>query len=228
MSPSNEKLVHQWWKCSFPFLGRRFMVHYLLGKYRGRRLLTSWLYLTASVPEEEDFNEFIFQKDEAPPFETTWTHNCWWRRVVQMAAKIANLTPYGFFLWGKVFAAPQSRSLTEFKKRNTPATASHSRDTAKSFRRVGLPSRHLPSDSWSTHRVSVRYEKSFARSSVDWCQLKFLSTPHVFCITLKEWSFLWLSYINLFYEYIYVSVKNNCSWCAAIRGHFDLDIQNKT
>jgi hypothetical protein len=39
----------------------------LLGKHRRGQLLTSSSYLMASVPGEEDFNDFIFQQDGTPP-----------------------------------------------------------------------------------------------------------------------------------------------------------------
>lgn len=179
----------------------------LLGKHRRGQLLTSWSYLKASVPREEDFNDYIFQQDGAPPDFHTAARNHLNARLLVTSCGADGRQDRQTKLdmissCEAVFVVPQSRSLTEFKKRITTVTASLSRETAKSLRQVGLPSTHLPCDSWSTHRVSVRCEKSFASSSVHWCQLELLSMPHVFCITLKEWLFSWPSYIHLFFEYI--------------------------
>jgi hypothetical protein len=103
------------------------------------------------------------------------------------APRSPDLTPCDFFLWGyikyKVFVPPLQRSLPDLRQRITSAIASTTRDTAQSLRRVGLSSRHLPCDSWSTDRVSVRCVQNFESFSIDWCRCEVLSTPHLFSVS---------------------------------------------
>jgi hypothetical protein len=54
---------------------------------------------------------------------------------------------------------------------------------AQSLGRVGLSSQHLPCDSRSTCRVSVRCLRNFESFSIDWCRCEFLSTPHLFSVS---------------------------------------------
>jgi len=149
MSPSNEKLVHQWWKCSLPFQGRSFIVLSFAWKTRSRATLNQVILPYGFCPRGRGFYWFYlptrwgatrFPHGRSKPPELAPAGDVVW------PPRSPSLTPYDFLLWGKVFVAVQARSLAGFKKRITPATASLSRDAAKSLRRVGLPSRHLPSD----------------------------------------------------------------------------------
>jgi hypothetical protein len=47
----------------------------------------------------------------------------------------------------------------------------------------GLLSRHLPCDSRSTYRVSVRCVQNFESFFIDWCRCEFPSTPHLFSLS---------------------------------------------
>jgi hypothetical protein len=55
--------------------------------------------------------------------------------------------------------------------------------SAQSLGRAGLSSRHLPCDSRSTYRVSVRCVQNFESFSIDWCRCEVLSTPHLFSVS---------------------------------------------
>jgi hypothetical protein len=59
----------------------------------------------------------------------------------------------------------------------------HCGHTAQSLGRVGLSSQHLPCDSPSTYRVSVRCVQNFESFSIDWCRCEVLSTPHLFSVS---------------------------------------------
>jgi hypothetical protein len=59
----------------------------------------------------------------------------------------------------------------------------HQGHSAQSLGRVGLSSRHLPCDSRSTYRVSVRCVQNFESSSIDWCRCEVLSMPHLFSVS---------------------------------------------
>ena len=172
MSSSNEKLVHQWWvfistsrkKFYGPFfclentvLGNSYPADLTL------RLLCQWRrILMILFSKRRGATRLPHGRSEpaerAPAGDVVW---CRW------PPRSPDLTPCDFFLWSRVFVASQSRPLTEFKKRIKAGIASLTMDTAKSLRRGGLPSRYLPSDSWSTHRVSVRCEESFATLTTD-------------------------------------------------------------
>jgi hypothetical protein len=50
----------------------------------------------------------------------------------------------------------------------------------------GLSSRHLPCDSRSTYRVSVRCVQNFESFSIDWCRCEVLSTLHLFSVSFLK------------------------------------------
>jgi hypothetical protein len=83
-----------------------------------------------------------------------------------------------------------SRSLPELRQRIKTATAFISRDTEQSLGRVGLSSRHLPYDSRSTYRVSVRCVQNFESFSIDWCRCEVLSTTNLFSVSFLKWKVL--------------------------------------
>jgi hypothetical protein len=62
----------------------------------------------------------------------------------------------------------------------------HQRHSAQNLGRVWLSSRHLPCDSRSTYRVSVRCVQNFESFSIDWCRCEFLSTPHLFSVSFLK------------------------------------------
>jgi hypothetical protein len=59
----------------------------------------------------------------------------------------------------------------------------HQGHSAQSLGRVGLSSQHLPCDSRSTYRVSVRCVQNFESFPIDWCVCEVLSTPNVFSVS---------------------------------------------
>jgi hypothetical protein len=60
----------------------------------------------------------------------------------------------------------------------------HKGCSAQSLGRAGLSSRHLPCDSRSTYRISVRCLQNFESFSIDWCRCEVLRTPHLFSVPL--------------------------------------------
>jgi hypothetical protein len=108
-------------------------------------------------------------------------------RVRASFQRSPGLTPCDFFLWGytkgKVFVLPLPRSLPDSRQRITTAISSITRDTAQSLGRVGLSSRHLPCDSRSTYRISVRCIQNFVSFSIEWYRYEVLSTPHLFSVS---------------------------------------------
>jgi hypothetical protein len=81
----------------------------------------------------------------------------------------------------------------------------HYGDTAQSLGRVGLSSRHLPCDSRSTYRVSVRCVRNFESFSIDWWKCEVLSPPHLLSISCWKCKVL-LSSLCI---YTMNSTKNN-------------------
>jgi hypothetical protein len=65
----------------------------------------------------------------------------------------------------------------------------HQRHSAQSLGRAGLSSRHLPCDSRSTYRVSVRCIQNFESFSIDWCRCEVLSAPHLFSVSFESVKF---------------------------------------